>query len=186
MWMRGLRRGACVSMSNLNVQGRDEMQSRHEPSAQRNRVRGLDVYLPVQMNLREVEERVADVGSAARSEFLFELPRAYDLPKASITRLRSGTYNRSKKDDEYLWRGKVYYCSLECPDEELYATVDAAKAEDWMFASAPASRSLATSANSSPRTWRPAMHSTSRSRSCGTTLCSFSHGQGSRRPSSRL
>jgi hypothetical protein len=82
------------------------------------------------MNLKEIEERVADVRAAEGSEFLFELLRAYGIPKASITRLRSGSYNRSDQEGEYLWRGKVYYRSLDCPDEELYAAVDATKAEE--------------------------------------------------------
>lgn len=89
-----------------------------------------DAYLPVYVNLREIEERVADIRAAEGSEFLFELLRAYGIPKASITRLRSGSYNRSEQEGEYLWRGKVYYRSFDCPDEELYAAVDAAKAEE--------------------------------------------------------
>lgn len=90
------------------------------------------------MNLKEIEEQVADVSSADGSEFLFELLRAYGIPKASITRLRSGSsYNRSEKEGEYLWRGKVYYRSLDCPDEELYAAVDAAKAEERILRERP-------------------------------------------------
>ncbi len=89
------------------------------------------------MNLKEIEERVADVRAAEGSEFLFELLRAYGIPKASITRLRSGSYNRSGQEGEYLWRGKVYYRSLDCPDEELYAAVNAAKAEERIVRERP-------------------------------------------------
>jgi hypothetical protein len=89
------------------------------------------------MNLKEIEERVADVRAAEGSEFLFELLRAYGIPKASITRLRSGSYNRSEQEGEYLWRGKVYYRSLNCPDEELYAAVDAAKADEQIVRERP-------------------------------------------------
>ncbi|HEU4907210.1 MAG TPA: DNA methyltransferase [Solirubrobacterales bacterium] len=89
------------------------------------------------MNLKEIEEQVADVCSAEGSEFLFELLRAYGIPKASITRLRSGSYNRSDHEGEYLWRSKVYYRSLDCPDEELYAAVDAAKAEERIVRERP-------------------------------------------------
>lgn len=89
------------------------------------------------MNFKEIEERVAGVTGTERSEFLFELLRAYGIPKASITRLRSGSYNRSEQEGEYLWRGKVYYRSLDCPDEELYAAVDAAKAEERIVRERP-------------------------------------------------
>lgn len=89
------------------------------------------------MNLKEIEERVADVRTAEGSEFLFELLRAYGIPKAAITRLRTGSYNKADQEGEYLWRGKVYYRSLDCPDEELYAAVDAAKAEERILRERP-------------------------------------------------
>ncbi|MGV1048178.1 MAG: DNA methyltransferase [Solirubrobacterales bacterium] len=82
------------------------------------------------MTLREIEERVAALKSLDGGEFLFELLRAYGIPKASITRLRTGSYNRSEQEGEYLWREKVYFRSLDCPDEELYALVDAARTEE--------------------------------------------------------
>ncbi len=82
------------------------------------------------MTLREIEERVAAVKALEGGEFLFELLRAYGIPKASITRLRTGSYNRSEQEGEYLWREKVYFRSLDSSDEELYGLVDAAKAEE--------------------------------------------------------
>jgi hypothetical protein len=36
------------------------------------------------MNLREIEERVAAMGAAEEPEFLFELLRAYGIPKATL------------------------------------------------------------------------------------------------------
>jgi hypothetical protein len=86
--------------------------------------------LEIDMNLREIEGRVAAVKALEGGEFLFELLRAYGIPKASITRLRTGSYNRSEQEGEYLWRDKVYFRSFDCSDEELYALVDAAKAEE--------------------------------------------------------
>lgn len=82
------------------------------------------------MKLREIEERLAAARTLEEGDFLFELLRAYGIPKASITRLRTGSYNRSKQEGEYLWRDKVYFQSLDCPDDELYSAVDAAKAEE--------------------------------------------------------
>ena len=82
------------------------------------------------MKLREVEERLAAAKALEGGEFLFELLRAYGIPKASITRLRTGSYNRSEQEGEYLWRDKVYFRSLDGPDEELYAVVDEAKGEE--------------------------------------------------------
>lgn len=82
------------------------------------------------MKLREIEERLAAAKALEGGEFLFELLRAYGIPKASITRLRTGSYNRSEQEGEYLWRDKVYFRSLDGPDEELYAVVDGAKREE--------------------------------------------------------
>jgi hypothetical protein len=131
------------------------------PSGPRNRVASSDARVPIDMNLKEIEERVADVRAAEGSEFLFELLRAYGIPKASITRLRSGPYNRSDQEGEYLWRGKVYYRSLDCPDEELYAAVDAVKAEERILRERPRFAIARNETSSSLRTLTPAMRSTS-------------------------
>ena len=57
------------------------------------------------MNLEKLEESVRNiVTNLDQDEFIFQLLRAYDLPKASITRLKSGQYNQSKNDDEVLWK----------------------------------------------------------------------------------
>ena len=82
------------------------------------------------MNLREIEEGVAAARAAEEPEFLFELLRAYGLPKAGITLLRKGSYNKADREGEYLWKNRVYYRFLDCPNEELYAAVDASKAEE--------------------------------------------------------
>lgn len=86
--------------------------------------------LQIDMTLREIEERVAALEALEGDEFLFELLRAYGISKASITRLRTGSYNRSEQEGEYLWKDKVYFRSLDCPDEELYSLVDTAKTEE--------------------------------------------------------
>ncbi len=89
------------------------------------------------MNLREIEERVATLQTAEGSDFLFELLCAYGIPKASVTRLRSGSYNRSDRDGEYLWKDKVFYRFDEGPDEQLYAIVDDAMQEKRIIRERP-------------------------------------------------
>ncbi len=63
-----------------------------------------------EMSLSEIEERVAAIDGAEGVEFLYALLAAYELPKASISRLRSGSYDKAISEDERLWKGKV--CSL--------------------------------------------------------------------------
>ena len=80
------------------------------------------------MNLSEIEERVAAVGSAEAPEFLFELLRAYGLPAASVTRLRNGSYNKARDDNEVLWRDKVFYRYVD-GGEDIHALIDAARSD---------------------------------------------------------
>ena len=53
------------------------------------------------MNLEKLEKAVgAIVTEIDQNEFAYQLLRAYDQPKASITRLKNGQYNPSKSDGE--------------------------------------------------------------------------------------
>ena len=81
------------------------------------------------MNLKEIEERVAAVGAAEESEFLFELLQAYGLPAASVTRLRNGSYNKARNDNEILWRDKVFYRYVD-GGEDIHALIDAARSDE--------------------------------------------------------
>ena len=81
------------------------------------------------MNLKEIEERVAAVGAAEEPDFLFELLRAYGLPDASVTRLRNGSYNKARDDNEVLWRDKVFYRYVD-GGEDIHALIDAARADE--------------------------------------------------------
>jgi len=82
---------------------------------------------------KDIEQQVAELDTSLGRDFLFDLLRAYGLPKASISRLRSGAYDKSSRDDEHLWRGKVYYRSVDSDDEELYTAIDAASSEGWIL-----------------------------------------------------
>ena len=56
------------------------------------------------MNLEKLEQSVRDiVDDLDRDEFIYQLLLAYGQPKASITRLKNGQYNQSKK----RWRSAV-------------------------------------------------------------------------------
>lgn len=81
------------------------------------------------MNLKEIEQKVGELDTSPGPEFLYDLLRAYEIPKASIGRLRSGSYDKSAREDERLWRGKVYYRSNDCDDDALYTLIDAAKSD---------------------------------------------------------
>lgn len=82
------------------------------------------------MNLREIEERVAAVEPRPGVEYLSDLLLAYGLPRASVSRLMSGTYDKAGTADEKLWKGKVYFRYTNGPDEALYEHIDAARADE--------------------------------------------------------
>jgi hypothetical protein len=50
------------------------------------------------MNIAQIEEKVtALITTASRESFIYELCLAYGLPNASVTRLKKGNLNLSKK-----------------------------------------------------------------------------------------
>ena len=80
------------------------------------------------MNLEKLEESVRNiVTNLDQDEFIFQLLRAYDLPKASITRLKSGQYNQSKNDDEVLWKKKLFF--RHETESDLHEYIDRLKSE---------------------------------------------------------
>jgi type I restriction-modification system DNA methylase subunit len=75
------------------------------------------------MNLGEIEQQVGSLDTKQGFELIYDLLRAYGLPKASIARLRNGSHNRSDREDECLWKGKVYYHFVQS-DHDLHDVID--------------------------------------------------------------
>ncbi|MFN8150272.1 MAG: DNA methyltransferase [Solirubrobacterales bacterium] len=89
------------------------------------------------MNLREIEESLAAIDDPEGSDLLYSLLRAYGLPKASISRLKNGTYDKADGPDEHLWKGKVYFRSTGGADDELYALIEAAREDEQVLREQP-------------------------------------------------
>ena len=81
------------------------------------------------MNLAEIERNVDELDLSVGFDLIYDLLQAYGLPKASITRLRKGSYNRSDKENERLWKDKVFYRYVEDEATDLHAAIDAAKGD---------------------------------------------------------
>ena len=74
------------------------------------------------MNITQIETKLRKlVKKLNPSEFIYELLAAYNLPKASITRLRKGNLNLSKDENEIIWKKKLYY-RIE-KNEDLHLTI---------------------------------------------------------------
>jgi hypothetical protein len=54
------------------------------------------------MNVGDIEQQVASLETDQGFDLIYDLLRAYGLPKASIARLRTGTHNRSDREGERL------------------------------------------------------------------------------------
>ena len=84
------------------------------------------------MDLATIEQNVGELDVTRGFDLIFDLLAAYGMPKASITRLRKGSANRADRDDEVLWKGKVYYRDLSgdpgAPDPHV--VIDDAAGDD--------------------------------------------------------
>lgn len=76
------------------------------------------------MNIIQIEENLHSlIKGYKKEEFIYDLLRAYGLPKASITRLKKGSYDLSDDEDDSVvsWKKRVYY-KVE-HEEDLHTTV---------------------------------------------------------------
>ena len=62
------------------------------------------------MNIQEIEENLKSlIDGFDKKEFIYELLLAYGLPKASITRLKKGSYDLSDKENVVSWKKRIFY-----------------------------------------------------------------------------
>ena len=62
------------------------------------------------MNIDQIEENLQRLTKEFdKEEFIYDLLRAYGLPKASITRLKKGSYDLSNKENVVAWKKRVYF-----------------------------------------------------------------------------
>ncbi|ABG87338.1 hypothetical protein [Clostridium perfringens] len=74
------------------------------------------------MNLNDIEVKIKnliDNKTYKNSEFIYEFLLCFDLPKASITRLKKGDYNIAKDKTDILWKKKIFFkeCSNNIYEE---------------------------------------------------------------------
>ncbi|NGX40376.1 MAG: hypothetical protein KR126chlam4_00195 [Candidatus Anoxychlamydiales bacterium] len=65
------------------------------------------------------------VNNFSRDTFIYDLIRAYGISKATITRLKKGSYNFAKTKKELLWKNKVFFKSTS--EKDLHFTIDELK-----------------------------------------------------------
>jgi hypothetical protein len=62
------------------------------------------------MNIAQIEINLQKLIATFNKEtFIYDLLLAYNLPKASITRLKKGNLNLSKVQGEISWKKKLFF-----------------------------------------------------------------------------
>ena len=76
------------------------------------------------MNITQIEQNVLNLFTTTINPetFIYDFLLAYDLPRASITRLQKGTLNLAKTTGEILWKKKLYF--KPTATAELYQTIE--------------------------------------------------------------
>jgi hypothetical protein len=79
------------------------------------------------MNIAEIEIQLSDLVKETfdPSEFAFRLLEIYNAPKATLTKLRTGSQNKGEQAADVLWSRKLYFRPAD--NGQAAATVDALK-----------------------------------------------------------
>jgi type II restriction/modification system DNA methylase subunit YeeA len=81
------------------------------------------------VNISQIQENLKKVISDLnREEFIYDLLNAYGKPKASISRLKNGTYNLSKNANEVLWKKEVLFVRKD--RDNLHSVIDEIRKSD--------------------------------------------------------
>ncbi len=89
------------------------------------------------MNVSEIEMQLGELGGSDFDpvEFPFQFIECLDPPKATVTKLRQGTMNKSKAEGEVLWSKKLYFRIAD--DGDTAGTLDAMAADALVAKHAP-------------------------------------------------
>lgn len=75
------------------------------------------------MNSLQVEKNLEYlIENFSKEEFIFDLLLAYGIPKATVTLLKKGKHNLSKKDGQVILKKKLFFQEIE--KEDLHVTID--------------------------------------------------------------
>lgn len=76
------------------------------------------------MNITQIEKNIETLTeNFSKETFIYDLLRAYGLPKATITLLQKGTHNLSKQDGQIILKKKLLFQEM-LEGDNLHATID--------------------------------------------------------------
>ena len=75
------------------------------------------------MNITQIEQNIQSLVSTLNVEtFIYEFLTAFGTPNATIKKLQIGSLNLSKKENEILWKKKIYYTHID--SDSLHSFID--------------------------------------------------------------
>jgi len=100
------------------------------------------------MNIAQIEYNLQELlKSFSKDNFIYDLILAYGLPKASVSRIKKGDLNLSKKDGEICWKKKLFFRDMTTDDlslfpkavnhDDLQQTIDSLKKDPKVLKHAP-------------------------------------------------
>lgn len=81
------------------------------------------------MNIAQIEKNLTDlVKDISKDNFIYDLLLSYGVPKATVSLLKKGKRNLSKRDDPIILKKKMFF--QEVDGEGLHATIDTLKNDE--------------------------------------------------------
>jgi len=81
------------------------------------------------MNIAQIEKNLASlVKDIAKESFIYDLLLAYGVPKATVSLLKKGKRNLSKRDDQIILKKKLFFQEIE--NQDLHNTIDTLKSDE--------------------------------------------------------
>ena len=77
------------------------------------------------MLIEKIETSLKTLLKKTKKEtFIFDFLEAYELPKATISRLQKGDYNLSKNLNELIWKNKIAFIPIEKDKQDIHEIID--------------------------------------------------------------
>jgi len=88
------------------------------------------------MNKSQIEENLTKIiQNFSKEDFIYELLLAYSLPKTTITLLKKGKHNLSKKSGQIILKKKLFF--QESENEDLHALIDSLQKDESTYRHSP-------------------------------------------------
>ena len=81
------------------------------------------------MNITQIEQNIQSLVSTLNVEtFIYEFLTAFGTPNATIKKLQIGSLNLSKKENEILWKKKIYFTHID--SDSLHSFIDGIRKDE--------------------------------------------------------